>query len=81
MCSLLEKCFIGNALFSLHKYSFIFQADDKCAIGNGGCSHTCIMSVLGMKVCECPSGLTLSSNQRDCEGKSIKYTLRHGIVV
>ena len=41
---------------------------DECAVGDGGCSHTCTNS-LGSHQCSCPSGLELSWDKSRCISK------------
>ncbi|KAL3837617.1 hypothetical protein ACJMK2_022963 [Sinanodonta woodiana] len=37
-----------------------------CSIGNGGCSHFCFPRPGGLKVCDCPDGLTIRSDGYTC---------------
>ncbi|KAK3726302.1 hypothetical protein QZH41_012731, partial [Actinostola sp. cb2023] len=42
-----------------------------CAIGNGGCSHLCLLAVSPKTyTCRCPNGMNMSSNGKSCIGKA-----------
>ena len=47
-------------------HSFSISDDNECS-GNHGCSHGC-QNTAGSYQCTCPSGYSLASNQRTCQG-------------
>ena len=48
---------------------------DECAVSNGGCSHKCVNTAGGYK-CECPDPeLSLSWDNKTCQGKHTLYII------
>ena len=38
-----------------------------CAVGNGGCSHLCLLASGGSHSCACPTGVVLLGDNKTCE--------------
>lgn len=61
--------------------SYEVLQDNACKNSNGGCSHLCLRKPGGFS-CQCPTGVKMKSNQRDCEDLPSSYlliALRSGI--
>lgn len=55
--------------------------ENSCGSNNGGCSHLCLRKPNGFS-CQCPTGLKMKSNGKDCEDLPKSYlliALRSGI--
>ena len=52
----------------------LFSDVDECASNTDTCEQGC-NNIYGGYVCTCPSGFTLSSNQRNCIGKITIYLI------
>ena len=50
------------------KHSFISFSDiDECAVGNGGCDHTCVNKP-GSFECQCKERYALADDNKTCTG-------------
>lgn len=48
-----------------------FLATNPCKVNNGGCSHLCLLSIVGQRThkCRCPNGMNMSSDGVSCTGQ------------
>lgn len=56
----------------VHQNGVGFYGPNGCSTGRGGCSHMCLPTPGGSRVCACPDGLSLQPNRISCgQGNSL----------
>lgn len=47
------------------------NATNPCKVNNGGCSHLCLLSIVGQRThkCRCPNGMNMSADGVSCTGQ------------
>ncbi|XP_065677209.1 low-density lipoprotein receptor-related protein 2 isoform X1 [Hydra vulgaris] len=66
-CNSSSKC--CESLCGLKCVSYLKKSDHPCTINNGNCSHLCLSSKYWHK-CDCPDGMSLMSDEKNCENSS-----------
>ncbi|XP_065650151.1 low-density lipoprotein receptor-related protein 4 isoform X6 [Hydra vulgaris] len=66
-CNSSSKC--CESLCGSKCVSYLKKSDHPCTINNGNCSHLCLSSTHQHK-CDCPDGMSLMSDGKNCENSS-----------
>jgi len=68
------KCESGHVLAEDKHACETVSAEDECAKGDAGCSHSCVVQK-GQAFCTCPDGWELGEDWKTCQGMYVYGSL------